>query len=325
VVSATLPAWITAALRGRADGASGRGLATAAGEISLRYRAAERSATTIASERDALAYGLSRMPATYSAVAAVLDELQARAPTFVPASMFDAGAGPGTATWAALEAWPEVGRAVLVDHNPHLLALAGHLAEAGGAGAAATLVAGELGRLAPENGPFDLVVAAYALTELPDAALAETALSLWQACSGALVIVEPGRPREHGRLLLVRDALIGQGAQVVAPCPHAGACPLVAPDWCHFSVRLPRSREHMRMKGGTLGYEDEKFSYLIVARPEIAVRGAAARVIKPPHQTKAGVELALCTPAGVEARSVMARDRAALKAARRLRWGDAAG
>jgi ribosomal protein RSM22 (predicted rRNA methylase) len=323
-MSAGLPGWLAAALRDKASTASGRELAASSAEVSARYRQSATSAVTIDSAEAALAYALSRMPATYAAVSAVLDELRARAPDFSPAAMLDAGAGPGTATWAAREVWPELGPGLLLDHNPHLLALAADLAEAADAEEATTRVKADLGRVAPGTGPFDFVVAAYALTELPEAALAPAALSLWARCAGALAIVEPGRPRDYARLMEVRAALIAAGARVVSPCPQEGACPLIGSDWCHFSVRLPRSREHLRMKAGTLGYEDEKFSFLIVARPELAAGRAFARVIKPPRETKAGVELELCTPDGIAHRSVASRDRQSFKAAKRLRWGDAA-
>ena len=163
--------------------------------------------------------------------------------------------------------------------------------------------------------------AAHPITELADSALERAATALWQQTSGALVIVEPGRPRDFARLLTIRTVLVGQGATVLAPCPHGAACPLAAPDWCHFSVRLPRSRAHVQMKGASLGYEDEKFSYLVVARPGLGV-AAEARLIKPPHVSKHTATLPLCTTDGLRTDSISSRDPARFKAARKLDWGD---
>src|SRR5207248_8321452 len=75
-------------------------------------------------ETDALAYALSRMPATYAAVTASLNALREITPRLAPGSMLDVGAGPGTATWAAAEAFPSLQSFTLLDANSALRALA---------------------------------------------------------------------------------------------------------------------------------------------------------------------------------------------------------
>jgi len=294
-------------------------LKDSAGRISAHYRERGASSGVIGGATDALAYALSRMPATYAAVSAVLEELQARAPGFVPAAMLDAGAGPGTAAWAAAEAFPGIA-ATLLDHNPAFLDLAGGLAAHAATGDV-RLERGEIGRLGAVT-RYDLVTCAYALTELGDAQAVAAAERLWAACGGVLAIVEPGRPRDYERLLAVRRRLVEVGGTIIAPCPQQGECPLTAPDWCHFSVRLSRSRAHMQMKGATLGFEDEKFSYLLVTRPTLGVP-AGARVLRRPEENKFSVTLSLCTPHGLEKRVVASRDKAAFKQARKAGWGDA--
>ncbi|MBN9308242.1 small ribosomal subunit Rsm22 family protein [Devosia sp.] len=295
------------------------GLKESAGRISAHYRQLGASRGVIGASADALAYALSRMPATYAAVSAVLAELRRRAPEFVPTAVLDVGAGPGTAAWAAAETWPGLAT-TLLDHNREFLAVAQALAPHSSAGAV-DLRAGEIGAFELAAG-FGLVTCAYALTELADDALLEAASRLWRHSDGVLVLVEPGRPRDYQRLMTIRAHLVGQGAKVLAPCPHDRACPLEAPDWCHFTVRLNRSRDHMRMKGGTLGYEDEKYSYLVVARPGLG-EPAAGRVLRRPEETKFSVSLRTCAPDGIEQRTVQSRDKAAFKAARKLDWGDA--
>lgn len=312
-MSVNLPAELREAIRRVAEGRDRVALRASSARLSEHYRAQGASRAVIAGSGDALAYALSRMPATYAAVSTVLGELAVGAPQFAPLTLLDAGAGPGTAGWAVSAAFPGIAT-TLLDHSPEFLALAREL------GLAATTVPGDLTRLDLGQG-FDLVTCAYALTELADAAVLAAAERLWAHTAGVLVIVEPGRPRDYQRLMAVRARLIELGGTVLAPCPHDKPCPLVAPDWCHFSVRLNRSREHMRMKGGTLGYEDEKFSYLVIARPGIGVR-TPARVIRPPEENKFSVALPLCGPAGTELRVVPSRDKVAFKAARKLAWGD---
>jgi len=322
VADVSLPAALRDAIETLTSGEGGRLSRRAAG-LSDAYREMQPSIAAVADNADVAAYLLTRMPATYAAIAGVLDEVSERAPEFAPRTLLDAGAGPGTASWAAAEAFPSVEVATLLDHNTGFLKLGAELAAAGPpALQTAEWLAGELSKPQLGERQFDLAIAGYSLTELPDAQLVEAARGLWTRCTGVLVIVEPGRTRDYQRLMTIRTALFEAGAKIVAPCPHEKPCPLAAADWCHFSVRLPRSRAHRQAKGGTLGYEDEKFSYLVVARPEIIAEPASARVIKQPIIKKFGVELPFCTPDGLETRLIRKQDAAAFKAVRKLGWGD---
>jgi len=312
-----LPAELAAAVRRLAEGR--KGLSDSSARISEHYRQRGASRQVIGGADDAVAYALSRMPATYAAVSAVLEEIVARAPEFAPRTLLDAGAGPGTAGWAVAAAFGGIAP-TLMDHNRAFLALAATLAE-GSTLADAELLEADLSRFELAT-RYDLVTCAYALTELPDADMLAAAERLWRHNAGILAIIEPGRPRDYQRLMLVRRRLLELEGRVLAPCPHERECPLVEPDWCHFSVRLSRSREHMRMKGGTLGYEDEKYSYLVMARPGIGVP-ARGRVLRRPEENKFSVTLAVCGEAGLETQVVPSRDKAAFKAAKKLEWGDA--
>ena len=135
-----------------------------------------------------------------------------------------------------------------------------------------------------------------------------------------LVLIEPGTPAGFARIRAARNALLGQGAVPVAPCPHAAACPMSGTDWCHFSVRLARSRAHMHAKGASVPFEDEKFAYLVLSR-EGAPSGGG-RVLAPPLEQKPGITFRLCTAAGLEQRQIARRDHAAYKAHRKTAWGD---
>ncbi|HEY0437918.1 MAG TPA: small ribosomal subunit Rsm22 family protein [Phenylobacterium sp.] len=306
------------------EGTPRKGLAERAARTSLAYRAGHGSSGVIRDADDALAYALTRLPATYAACAAVFAEAARVAPAFAPASLLDAGVGPGAASWAALETWPEIAAAAWLDASAPFLALAERLVAQG----PATLQGAEV-RRADLTGPgpwpkADLVVASYALAEIASDRMAAVVEALWAACDGVLALVEPGTTAGFQRLLSARDQLIAAGATILAPCPHAAACPLASPDWCHFSVRLPRSRDHRLAKGAEVPFEDEKFAYLIVARPAVPVSAAAARVLARPRTGKPGIELKLCAPDGtLEPRLIGKRDKPGYAAARRLDWGDA--
>ncbi len=330
-MSPDLPAPLRAALDRALEGVPRKGLAERAARTSEAYRAGRPSAGVIREAEDALAYALTRLPATYAACAAVLAEAARMAPGFAPGTLLDAGAGTGAASWAASEVWPGLASVTWLDASPPFLALAAQLAADGPpALRTAETRRGDLTGAGPWS-KADIVVASYALAEIPADKQASTLAELWASCEGVLALVEPGTPPGYGRILAARTGLIAAGATVLAPCPHEAACPLVgedwryenSSDWCHFSVRLPRSRDHRLAKAADIPFEDERFSYLIAARPGVATVPRRPRVLAPPRVGKPGIALKLCGPDGrVEPRLVPRRDKPAYALARRLGWGD---
>ena len=86
-------------------------------------------------------------------------------------------------------------------------------------------------------------------------------------------------------------------------------------------MRLPRSRTHRLAKGAERGFEDEKFSYAVLCRAPHPP--AEARVIRRPDLRPGHVVLDLCTPTGLERRTVSKKEGDEYRRARKLRWGDA--
>ena len=106
---------------------------------------------------------------------AVLGEVQARS-AFEPKTLTDIGAGPGTASWAALEAWPALERVAMIDSSAVFLDMARKLAAAEseqGACRSRRQQLADVTRL-PDLQPSDLVIASYALAELPETCADET-------------------------------------------------------------------------------------------------------------------------------------------------------
>lgn len=316
-----LPAGLAAAIAAQLERRPRQALAESARRLSESYRARRPTTQAIRDETDALAYALTRMPATYAAVVSALGRLATEQPDFTPDSLLDVGSGLGAAAYAAATIWPALGRVEMIDRSPAFLALAASLAAESAVAPleSARLVAGDMTRLGKNVEPHDLVTLAYALTELADSELEPVAHALWARTGGALVVVEPGTPRDYARLLRLRERLIGLGAEILAPCPHARPCPLVAPDWCHFSVRLPRSRAHKALKGAEAPFEDEKFSWLVAARKGAP---AAGRVLAPARHNKAGVTLKLCETMGLREIFLPKRDKARYELFRKKDWGD---
>lgn len=319
-MSPDLPPTLKVALDQKAEGLSRNDAAQRSAAISQTYRGGGGS-STIKSETDALAYALARMPATYAAVAACLTALAEMRPDFTPESLLDVGAGPGTATWAATEAFASLGQFTLVDANAALRELALELTQSSPRLSAIHYEKGDARKLTEEQQPADLVVASYMVNELADAERAALADLMWSKTRDMLLIIEPGTPAGYGRIIDVRARLIAQGAYVIAPCPHDAACPLLSPDWCHFSQRLSRSRAHKHLKGADLPYEDERFSYVVLSRsppPQLL-----SRVLAEPQVTKIAITAKLCTAEGLDIANIPHRNKDSYKQAKRWGWGDA--
>jgi ribosomal protein RSM22 (predicted rRNA methylase) len=315
-----LPAELKAALDAKLQGFSRSDGAARAALISKTYRDGGNSGA-IRSEADALAYALARMPATYAAVTASLNAVCEITPHFTPQSLLDVGAGPGTATWAAVEAFPSLQTLTLVDANPALRALALDLASSSTHLRDLNYQRGEARAALADAETADFVMASYMIGEISEQEQRELAALMWSKTRDTLLVVEPGTPAGYGRIISLREQLIAAGAHVAAPCPHDGRCPLQPPDWCHFTQRLARSRAHKQIKGAEVPFEDEKFSYVALTRAPAARH--VDRVLAQPVVTKIEVTAKLCTPDGLAMTKVSRRTKAEFARARRWRWGDA--
>lgn len=319
-MSGELPPQLRAGLEALAAGHAGRALGEASARLTDNYRGGR--GTRLAAPVDLAAYAVARMPATYAAFRAVLEEVAERA-DFAPASLIDIGCGPGTAAWAALDAFPDIAAATLVDAHAGMIGLGRQLAAQGPrALAGAAWIEAPMARHLPGAAKADLVVAGYALNEVPLDDVATLAHQFYAAATAVVVIVEPGTPQGFAVIERARGALIAAGGAVIAPCPHDGPCPLAAPDWCHFSARLPRLRAHKAAKGADVPFEDERYSYVAVARPGVVIRPAPARVLRPPKASKPATSFSLCTTEGLQHRTVAARDRDLARRTRKIGWGD---
>jgi ribosomal protein RSM22 (predicted rRNA methylase) len=319
MTSPDLPAELRAALNAKLEGLSRSDAASRATVISQTYRAGGGSGT-IKTETDALAYALARMPATYAAVAASLDALTGIRPDFAPKSLLDVGAGPGTASWAAAEAFSSLHDFTLLDANEALRTLALDLARKSDRLRGVTYELGQARTYVAHTDAADLVIASYVINEIGDTERDALIDAMWAKTKDTLLVVEPGTPAGYARIISLRARLIAAGAHVTAPCPHDGACPLVAPDWCHFNQRLQRSRAHKRVKGAEAPFEDERFAYVALSRAPVTAR--PSRILAQPDVGKVEIAAKLCTPDGVSVARIPRRAKADYASARRWRWGD---
>ena len=293
----------------------------AAERLSGRYRGEVRDGRFHLSDSLAIsAYLATRLPATYAAIRASVSAVAEIRPGWEPATLLDIGAGPGSVFWAACDQWPSIGHATMIEGCDPIRRVGEQLAQRA-APRQTAWIAADIRRGLPAIESADLVTLSYVLGELAPDAIARLTERLWQLSRDVLLVVEPGTPAGWQRILLVRDRLIALGAHIVAPCSHAERCPLAAPDWCHFSRRIARSRLHRLAKEADVPWEDEKFIYLAASRLPAAL--PAARVLARPRSGSGIVRLKLCSSTGLlEERLVTKRQGDAYRIARRLDWGD---
>jgi ribosomal protein RSM22 (predicted rRNA methylase) len=296
------------------------------------YRSGESPATPVlATRRAAAAYAAYRMPATVTAAAKVLQEIRRSLPTWTPATLLDFGAGTGSMAWAAAVQLPSVRAMTLLEQSAEAMRLGRSIL------AATTLPAlrsatWRAWRLPGGDGPADrsglvadVATASYVLGELTweqQAVLVELAVQ----AAPVVVLVEPGTPAGHRRILAARGQLLAAGYQLAAPCPHELACPLqAAGDWCHFGARLPRSGLHRQVKGAELGYEDEKFSYVAAVQPDLVGQPdrPPGRIVRRPQQRKGLVTLEVCRNDGTAGTELIGKSAGeTYRMARKSSWGE---
>lgn len=264
--------------------------------LSLAYRAGESSAL-LKERSDYLAYAAARMPATYAVLEKVLGEVKKRYPYEIK-TFLDLGCGPGSAYFAhpfSLKSY------IAVERDPSFIALAKEL------GMKATFVQNSLELY--DFKPVDLALFSYVIAEIKD--YLPLVLKAY-AAADVLVVVEPGTPRGFERIRAIREALIKEGAYMLAPCPSIRPCPMKGDKWCHFSQRLSRSRLHKLLKGGELGFEDEKYSYIAFSKKP--GNPCYARLIESPHVMKGKALLPVCLDC--ELKMVKVKKT-------KLKWGEA--
>jgi ribosomal protein RSM22 (predicted rRNA methylase) len=313
---------LRAALSRLLDGLPAKQAAQAVDRLIASYRGRTPTDVPVLRDRsDVVAYAAYRMPATFEAVRAALDAFAEAVPGWAPASHVDVGGGTGAATWAVSATWDGERPVTVLDWAEPALALGREMAAANPALKAAEWRRSRIGSaLTIES--TDLVTVSYVLGELTDADRAAV-VDAAAAAAQAVVIVEPGTPDGYARVIEARDRLVRAGFHIAAPCPHSASCPIVpGQDWCHFSARVSRSSLHRQVKGGSLAYEDEKFSHVAAAR--FPVRPAVSRVVRRPQIRKGQVLLDLCGPdESLHRETVTKRHGPLYRAARDADWGDA--
>lgn len=201
-----------------------------------------------------------------------------------------------------------------------------------------------------ERGKFDLILLGYVLQEVQTAQARQLIIeALWQRLKdgGVLVLVEPGSPKGFRFVHSFREWVIStktrEEANIVAPCPHHGECPMArsTTNWCHFSQltqkypsstfpKTPRERDFL----------NEKFSYLVVKKGKTAAQTFSSeqqantpaeksffwpRLIRPVLKKHKHSIIDLCTTDAAIERRIIAKSHGLEGGHRKIKkmsWGD---
>ncbi len=287
--------------------------------ISDRYR--KEIGVFLETEEERWAYLFTRLPATFSACRYVLEELKQRNPQDSYQSFLDVGSGPGTASWAAFETLQEnILSYTLLEKDHSFMTMGKKLLSFSPA-----FERKASWQFFDMNNPskqeiHDIVFLSYSLGELKEKERAHLIDMLWDRVGKVLIIVEPGTPSGYEKMMKIRDLLLAKSAYLWAPCPHSCPCPLRGKDWCHFSTRVARTSLHRNLKSGDLGYEDEKFCYLIFAKNPAP--SYQARIIRHPILHSGFVEMTLCEKEKIDHVVFSKRNKEKYRAIKKLNWGD---
>lgn len=315
-----LPASLQIAIEKVAESLGLRQLIEAREELTKRYRQPTSGGQFMTTDAQRQSYVISRMPATYASLQASLKAIGERADLPIK-SLLDLGSGPGTGMWAVYDHFPEIETLTLIEKDKALLDLGKQLAQLSEVPLLqnAHWQEGDLEQIS-ELPPHDLVLMSYSIGELNPHRIAPLIQLCWKATQQLLLIVEPGTPVGFERIRLIRRQLIDMGAHLIAPCPHHLECPMAGGDWCHFAARVERTSLHRRLKGGSLGYEDEKFSYIAATKSPFPL--PASRILREPEKHSGHIVLKLCTPQGVQFPTISKKMGGLYKQARKAEWGD---
>ena len=300
--------------------------------ISDKYMNEERSAKTLlSSKEDVVAYSLFRMPATYAAISKVFEYMNEiydfKNELF---SMVDIGSGTGSSQWASLDYF-DINDFYLLERDKNMIDLSK-----------------ELFSINVENDRFkninfyqkdflnlndeeykslnkDLCITSYMINEFTSDKKEDIINSLINLTGKVLVVIEPGTPEGFNNIKIVKKLAVEKGLKTIAPCVfYDGECNLPKDEWC--KVRVERSKIQKYIKSGSLGYEDEKFSYIVLVKEELynkIKRNNKLRILRHPNISSGLVRLKVCDDTGKIFEDIITKkDKDLFKEIKKKRMGD---
>lgn len=289
-------------------------------EMTDNYHSAHKtSKRLISNELQALVYAAVRMPATYAAVKSALEHATMYNDITID-TIIDVGSGTGAASLAAEEVFNSE-HICLMERESYMRECGSRIFES---------IDDDILKAAQwydedilnDNADrhADLVMSSYMINEIKLQDRENVFDRLWNMADKMLLIVEPGTKEGFEVISHAREYFLAGGLHIAAPCTHENKCGLDKDDWCHFSVRVARSRIHKLIKEADVPYEDEKFSYIAIVKDDVTSDGM--RILRHPDIRKGNIGLRVCDSQGIRNTIITKKDGELFKKARKSSAGD---
>ena len=287
--------------------------------ISLNYRNNDgKGKILLKSDEEAIAYAISRMPATYGAVYNSLKYTLELYDNNIK-NMADIGAGTGTASIAANELL-NLERTLCFEREEAMRKVGKKIFDNyGDLGIKAEWKQYDVNDDEIKE-RFDLVIASYMINELKEENIDKITEKLWKATDKVLLIVEPGTMQGYRNIMKAKEKIIALGGNIIAPC-MSKECKLQKNDWCNFTSRVQRTKIHKELKGGKVPYEDEKYIYISASKDKFQ-KGDKDRILRHPMIYSGYVKLKVCNEEEIKEITVSKKDKEKFKIARKADAGD---
>ena len=289
--------------------------------ISDRYMSKKVGESLINSDEEALAYAVSRMPATFCAINDAVRHSLEIISSINFESMLDVGSGTGSATLAVLNNC-SIKHIRCIEREKYMSNLAKSVLPSENV----VWYDEDVTKIdSKKDFKSDLVISAYMINELSDNDLYEVVDFLWNNTKKVLIIVDPGTPDDYVRMMAVRKYLIEKGAKIIAPCLTNKPCKLDKNDWCAFTTRVERNKLQKLVKDADVPYEDEKYTYLVFSREDVLDFDFQnrARVIREPQVTQNYIDLKVCKNDGaIVSKKITKSNKEQFKIAKKISNGD---
>lgn len=267
-----------------------------------------RSVDLVENSDEGILYSISRMPATFSVVCTLLQELVYEGLLEDVSTVIDVGSGTGSGYFAVRETFEDA-KIDLYEKNKNMIHVFNKITDEPVAVNEADIIKQNI------DGSADLVMASYVLSEMTQTDRETVLKKLCDAAKKYILIVDSGTPQNFAELLRLARLASGSGFHLVAPCFNE-VCPLSG-DYCQFYSRVERSSLHRISKSGKLPYEDEKYFYILLSKQPRTFSGE--RVIRRPKILPDEIDLCLCSNSGVTVRKVTRKDGQDFKRAKKVK------